>query len=370
MQGTQKAAPLILGVLGGYAAENRGVTTKDYTKMTAPTVFIGSSSEARDIAYAIQSNLDRDTEPTVWDQGVFELSRSTLDNLAQALHKFDFGIFVLSADDVLRLRSKRYATARDNVLFELGLFIGQLGSERTFFIVPQTDTPFRLPTDLAGITYATYSANRSDNNFLAALGPACNQILSTIRKHGSRVLPVDNTTESVAITRSREEHYEVAIDMIRAAKRRLFVIERTPVLLFGPRHFWYEKEYYSALKAFAESTQIYNDRICRCMYIARDSRQELAEVDNRDSVIENLRECKELEKQSEGRFQFSSLDAYYGSFMVADESCSIWFKGSTNAISICRTDAPAMATTLVEIFNRLVNGMPKGLDRLLAELES
>jgi hypothetical protein len=335
-----------------------------------PKVFIGSSSEARDVACAIQSNLECETEPTVWDQNVFELSRSTLDNLTQALHSFDFGVFVLSAEDVLTLRGKAYTVARDNVLFELGLFIGNLGSEHAFFIVPQTDFPFRIPTDLAGITYATYNANRADNNLQAALGPACNKILAAIRKRGLRNQAVVNINDSASVTRSREEHYEVAIALIRAAKRRLFIIERTAVLLFGPRHFWYEKEYYSALKCFAESTRLYNDRVCRCIYIARDSQHELAQVDNRDAAIDNLRECKELEKQSEGRFQLSSLEVYCGAFIVADDSCSIWFKGETNAISICRNDAPAMATTLVEIFNRLVDGMPKSLDQLLAELES
>jgi hypothetical protein len=335
-----------------------------------PKVFIGSSSEARNVAYAVQAHLEHETEPTVWDQGVFELSRNNLDNLTQALRKYDFGVFVLSTDDILTLRSKQYATSRDNVLFELGMFIGRLGSERTFFLVPRTDSQFRLPTDLDGITYATYNGNRADDNLRAALGPASNLILRTIKKRAKQEIIFNDFDNSVSITRSREEHYSVAIDMIKAARKRLFIIERTPVLLFGPRHYWYEKEYHSALESFAESTKVYFDRSCNCMYIEQDSHNELSELKSKKSIIENLNKYKSLEIESEGRFQFSSLESYYGSFMVADNSCSIWFKGQNNAISICKNDSPPMAETLIETFNRLAGGTPMGINQLLAKLKA
>ncbi len=48
-------------------------------------LFIGSSKESLDIAYATQQNLSNDAEITVWTQGVFELSASTLDSLIKQL---------------------------------------------------------------------------------------------------------------------------------------------------------------------------------------------------------------------------------------------------------------------------------------------
>lgn len=333
-----------------------------------PTIFIGSSSEARKIAYAIQMNIDSESEPTVWDQGLFELGHSTLESLTQSLESFDFGVLVFSADDVLTLHNKEYAAVRDNVIFELGLFMGHLGTERTFFVIPKTDSSFRLPTDLSGITYATYNPIRSDNNLQAALHPACNQILSKIRKLGPRKPITKGLTESISVTRNREEHYEAAITMIATAKRRILVIERTPVLLFGPRHFWYEKEYYNALKSYAKSTMLYSGRICHCLYVTQDSRIELSSSANPKAVFENLRKWKNHEIQSEGRFQLSSMDVYFGSFMVVDDNCSIWFKGKTSAISINKEDTPTMATILAEIFSRLFGDVPKTCDQLLSEL--
>lgn len=152
-------------------------------KTTArPQVFIGSSTESLDEAYAIQENLENDAEITVWKQGIFELSRGNLDSLLRAVSKSDFGVFVFSPTDTIRLRQKRYLTARDNVVLELGLFIGQLGQRRTFFVVPKGTEDLRIPTDLVGVTPGHYDAKREDRNLVAALGPFCNQVRKQIRR--------------------------------------------------------------------------------------------------------------------------------------------------------------------------------------------
>lgn len=143
---------------------------------TKPRLFIGSSSENLKIAYAIQENLDHDFEATVWNQSVFDLSRSTLETLVAKVPDFDVAVFVFSPDDVANVRGEAKQIVRDNVVFELGLFIGQLGRERTFIVVPRGTESLHLPSDLLGITAATYEAGRSDRNWNAALGPACNQI--------------------------------------------------------------------------------------------------------------------------------------------------------------------------------------------------
>lgn len=144
--------------------------------MIKPRVFIGSSSERLDIAYAIQENLERDCESTVWTQGIFHLSKSTLESLMEALIQFNYAIFVFHPDDIAIIRQKKHNIVRDNLIFELGLFMGKLGHENVFFLIPESADELHLPTDLLGITPGTYNSSRSDRNLVAALGPFCNKI--------------------------------------------------------------------------------------------------------------------------------------------------------------------------------------------------
>ncbi len=142
---------------------------------TKPRLFIGSSAESLPLAYAAQAELDRSAEVTIWTQGIFTPSGSTLPSLLRAATATDAALFVFAPDDLLRLRGTQVNAVRDNVIFEFGLFIGILGQDRVFFITPN-DSSLHLPTDLLGITPLGFNAFRSDGNLQAALGPACKQI--------------------------------------------------------------------------------------------------------------------------------------------------------------------------------------------------
>ncbi|MEK5745339.1 TIR domain-containing protein, partial [Acinetobacter variabilis] len=45
---------------------------------------------------------------------------------------------------------------RDNVVLELGMFLGRLGKERAFFALPK-DIDVKIPTDFNGITPLKFS---------------------------------------------------------------------------------------------------------------------------------------------------------------------------------------------------------------------
>jgi len=151
--------------------------------MSKPSVFVGSSSEGLRVAQAIQSQLADVGEVERWDEDVFALGSGALESLLQALNRFDFAAFVLTPDDLIVSRGAQQTSARDNVLIELGLFMGRLGRERTFLVCCKDDK-IKFPSDLAGITFATYSKPSDDSKLISAVGPACTRIRNVIEALG------------------------------------------------------------------------------------------------------------------------------------------------------------------------------------------
>lgn len=148
-----------------------------------PKVFVASSVEGLDVAYPLQVNLQHDADVTVWSQGVFSLSVTPLDSITEALNSSDFGIFVFSPDDETRMRGNVNDTVRDNVIFELGLFVGKLGKRRCFIVRPD-DVDLHIPTDLVGVTPAKYSGERDRSEIATSLGPACHEIRQAMKLQG------------------------------------------------------------------------------------------------------------------------------------------------------------------------------------------
>ena len=152
-----------------------------------PLVFIGSSSEGHRIAEAIQANLEHDSDAVIWSQGVFGLSGGTLESLVEVADGFDFAVLVVTADDIVTSRGQEQQAPRDNVLLEIGLFIGALGRARTF-VVFDSGADIKLPSDLAGVTLAGFQL-RDRGTLQAALGPPCFRIKEAMAELGVLVKP-------------------------------------------------------------------------------------------------------------------------------------------------------------------------------------
>jgi predicted nucleotide-binding protein len=134
-----------------------------------PRVFVGSSSSARQIAEAFVSELSRTRLAQVvpwWRSPEFVPMTSILSGLLKAVDKgvsaYDFGLFILAADDVLISKGKQSSTPRDNVIFELGLFLGAYGQDRTFAVIQEADKPslkVKAPSDFGGIIIPSFEVN-------------------------------------------------------------------------------------------------------------------------------------------------------------------------------------------------------------------
>lgn len=150
------------------------VATAPPAQSARPRVFIASSVEGLSVAEALEVDLQYFADVTIWEQGVFHPSQGSLSALDEVAGQSDFAIAVLTPDDMTTKRGRTYAVPRDNVIFELGFFMGRLGIDRTF-MVSSRDNPPTLPSDLQGVTTVTY-AERADGNLEAAVGPAAIQI--------------------------------------------------------------------------------------------------------------------------------------------------------------------------------------------------
>jgi hypothetical protein len=145
-------------------------------------VFVGSSREALPIARALQHELRDTAYCELWSQGLFRIGSVSLDDLVRAANGFDFAVFLFAPDDIVKMRDNQHSAVRDNVLFELGIFIGKLGPQRSFFVVPSSDDHFHVPSDLNGIIPAKYDPR--EHNLQVAVAAATFEISRAVSMLG------------------------------------------------------------------------------------------------------------------------------------------------------------------------------------------
>ena len=188
--------------------------------MLKPSLFVGSSTEGLEFARAIRESLSDVAEVTLWNEGFFRPGGTFIDTLVNALPRFDFAVLLLTADDFVQSRDVAAMGPRDNVLFELGLFMGRLGRERTF-LVHQSRSDLKIPSDLSGVTAAVYEWPRSnDHNHRAAVGPACDAMRRVIRDLGPSEA---KTGKAISDLTDRQQQQERELSHHRDAIRSLQV---------------------------------------------------------------------------------------------------------------------------------------------------
>jgi CRP/FNR family transcriptional regulator, cyclic AMP receptor protein len=170
----------LAGVLAERLFQRNSLVTATHHEIE---VFIISSAEALPVARAVQEALAHDPfKVTLWTDGVFRASQYSIESLVQKLDTSDFAVAIAQPDDLTQTRGAAQPTPRDNVLFELGLFIGRLGRLRSFLLEPAR-AGVKLPSDLTGITTIPYKPG-PEAELLALMGPACNQLRRLFKEIG------------------------------------------------------------------------------------------------------------------------------------------------------------------------------------------
>jgi len=154
-------------------------------------LFIGSSGGrgvliAQDVASQINSACSEWLECEIWDRGdVFTLNRSFLDSLLRAAQRYHYGIFVATKDDPTEKKGVSIVEPRDNVIFEMGLFLGSMGITRSFLLV---EKDVGLPTDFDGITMPRFSIDNQESA-KKAVGELVQAICRTRKSFNLKPIP-------------------------------------------------------------------------------------------------------------------------------------------------------------------------------------
>jgi CRP/FNR family transcriptional regulator, cyclic AMP receptor protein len=161
-----------------------------YLPNESPKLFVMSSSEAKPVAHALRAGLEKDVFSTVWDQGVFFAGGYVLEALEKQVNESDFAVAIAEPDDITQSRGKRSNTVRDNVLFELGLFMGKLTRFRTVLVHPKVKD-LKLPSDLQGLTLIPYEAGDAAT-LESRITPACDAVRDMVKRLGVRTFSFEN----------------------------------------------------------------------------------------------------------------------------------------------------------------------------------
>ena len=143
------------------------------------SIFIGSSSEGLLVAKQVKAYFSERFEPTLWNEDVFKLNVSYLKSL------FDFAILIFTPDDITHSRDKQKSSARDNLIFEQGLFLGRLGTKRAFILCEES---VDILSDYSGISISMF--REGDEASIAKACKALEQAMKeAINKTEIQLLP-------------------------------------------------------------------------------------------------------------------------------------------------------------------------------------
>lgn len=124
-------------------------------------IIIFSSKEGLELAQHVQKSFyPKEFSVKLWTNGFFEFSKPYINNFISIEKEYDFAVFIVSNDDVVKYRNKKYFKPRDNVIFELGLCIGAFGLSQILVAKPDFVS---LPTDMLGVSVYDYFIDEDIN---------------------------------------------------------------------------------------------------------------------------------------------------------------------------------------------------------------
>ncbi len=210
-------------------------------------VFIGSASEDLPIVEVVRASLKRVKNATIvpksWtEDDIRTPSGMFLDDLIREASENDLGIFVLGPSDMVDSRGILQPAPRDNVIFELGLFMSQLGRERIVVLAPTWRTKLKIFSDLVGFNAISYPlpkgkkvATIPKDELKMILSDACRKIKNRVLRAGVRTVVWGRGPKSVNAVGGKMEEFIRGLDLSSSRKVQNLALdmEHTWDLLYG-----------------------------------------------------------------------------------------------------------------------------------------
>jgi hypothetical protein len=172
--------------------------------MATSKIFIASSGRTLVLAEQLREQLRTDyCEAELWkDKSAGQPGDTIIEMLEGAAREYDFAVIILSKDDVMANQLGDKLKARDNCIFEAGLFMAAIGRKRCFLVnsVNQND----LPSDLGGIIFLPFTEPPNFNDPAAcrtAILSASTEIKSNVYRAG----PITGRSLSLESLLAREK---------------------------------------------------------------------------------------------------------------------------------------------------------------------
>jgi CRP/FNR family cyclic AMP-dependent transcriptional regulator len=145
-------------------------------------ILVMAPEDGMEVARAVGQALEKDgVTVSVWADGVFRSKKYSIGRLEEELDDSDFAIAVVAPGKTAAGESEE---GRENVIFELGFFIGRLGRNRTLLLEPVKEKA-NLPADLNGLITLTYRpAARA--GIADAVASACERMRAIVSEFGPK----------------------------------------------------------------------------------------------------------------------------------------------------------------------------------------
>jgi len=270
---------------------------------------------------------------------------------------------------IVRSLAEAYVVVADltacnpNVFYELG--IRHALSRRSILI---TQDGSQVPSDLRNYWYHEYRPDdpvslQQLRNFLKE---ALKEIINEPSAPDSPVADFLRTHRAF-ISREEKDHYEIATRLVHSAKRRLFVVERTPVLLVKDIRADYQQRWHDALQLWVRSAvRCPRQRCCGLLFVASKTAASLDSPEMRTAFERRLRRYNKLEARSfGGGLILRVIPEYCGSFIVSDEEVGIWHKTRTNETGVYVNRLVELADAYEDLFHRLAGDVRQTAEEIL-----